>query len=259
MKQEFEHYLFTMEGPLAIVTLNRPDNLNCFSPEAWQEMNRIQDIIEADPGIRVVIINANGPHFSAGIDLKKLAQVDSAYIAANLHWLQRTYNRWQEMSPVILAAIQGVCYGSGFELILACDIRIAAADARFALPEVRFGLSPDMGGSTRLPRLVGPGQAKRLIIACEEIDATEAQNIGLVEIVIPREQLMERTLAMAHRICSQPPWAVRFAKKAINVATEASVQASLLFEQVQSIFCCGTEDQKKAIKDFFTKQKPPRG
>lgn len=141
-------------------------------------------------------------------------------------------------------------------MLTACDIRVASDDARLAIPEVRFGLSPDMGGSQRLPRLVGPGQAKRLILACEEIDAQEAKEIGLVEIVVPREQLYERAEKLAKRIINNPPWAVRFGKKAINASMDSSIAGGLLLEQIQSIFCCGTEDQNEAIRAFFEKRKP---
>jgi enoyl-CoA hydratase len=182
--------------------------------------------------------------------------VNSQFIIKNLSWLQSVYNRWEDFPVPVIAAIHGICYGSGTELILACDIRIAASNARIAIPEVRFGLSPDMGGTTRLPRLVGPGQAKRLILACEEVDAQEARAIGLVDVVVEPGQLMERAIKMANRIAGMPPVAVRMAKKGINLAVESSRMAGLYFEQAQSTYCCGTEDQKEAIKAFFEKRKP---
>lgn len=156
----------------------------------------------------------------------------------------------------VIASVHGLCYGSAMELILGCDIRIASRDARFSIPEVRFGLSPDMGGTVRLTRLVGVGQAKRLIIGCDEITAEEAFQIGLIEILVDREELEEKTMKMARRIANLPPVAVRFAKKGINVADESSVAAGLLFEQAQSTFCCGTEDQNEGIDAFFEKRKP---
>ncbi|NLB88791.1 MAG: enoyl-CoA hydratase/isomerase family protein, partial [Syntrophomonadaceae bacterium] len=203
-----------------------------------------------------VIINANEDHFSAGVDLKFLRTVNSEFIMDNLDWLQRLYGRWQEMPIPVIAAVHGLCYGSATELILGCDIRIAAKDARISIPEVRFGLSPDMGGTVRLTQLVGMGQAKRLILGCEEVGADEAFAIGLVEIVVEREQLMERAMKLAKRIASMPPAAVRFAKRGINLANESSVMAGLLYEQAQSTYCCGTEDQNEAIDSFFEKRKP---
>jgi len=253
---DFEFYSLEIKGSIAYLTFNRPDRLNTMGLAPWKEMVLVQDEIEANRDIRVVIIKADGEHFSAGIDLHDLETVNSHWVADNINWLQRLNNRWQEMNPIVIAAVHGVCYGAAFETILACDIRVASEDARFAIPEVRFGLSPDMGGSQRLPRLVGPGQAKRLILACEEIDAQEAKEIGLIEIVVPRENLYERAEKLAKRIINNPPWAVRFGKKAINASMDSSIAGGLLLEQIQSVFCCGTEDQNEAIRAFFEKRKP---
>lgn len=250
-----QNLLFHRDGAVAILTLNQPDKLNVVNEEFLRQLEDIQNAIDADTSIRVVVINANGEHFSAGIDLKLLQQVSSQFVLDKLVWLQRLYSRWQDMPVPVIAAIQGVCYGSGVELILGCDIRIASEDARLSIPEVAFGLSPDMGGTTRLTQLVGMGQAKRLILGCDVIDSQEALRIGLVEIVVPKEQLNERALKMAHKMAGLPPVAVRFAKKGINLANESSVAAGLLFEQAQSAFCCGTEDQNEAISAFFEKRR----
>lgn len=252
----YEYYDLQINGPMAYVTLNRPDRMNTLGLGPWKEMMRIQDEIEAHRDVRVVMIKAEGDHFCVGINLHDLEEVGSHWVADNINWLQRAYNRWQEMNPVVIAAVHGLCYGAGMEMIASCDIRVAAEDARFAIPEVRFGLSPDMGGSQRLPRLVGPGQAKRLILACEEIDAREAREIGFVEIVVPREQLHERAEKLAKRIINHPPWAVRFGKKAINASMDSSLAGGMLLEQIQSVFCCGTEDQNEAIRSFFEKRPP---
>lgn len=253
---EFKSLLYTKEDSIAIITLNRPEAFNLVGQDFLRELGQVQDEIEKDKSIRAVIINANGDHFSAGVDLKFLRTVNSEFIMDNLDWLQRLYGRWQEMPIPVIAAVHGLCYGSATELILGCDIRIAAKDARISIPEVRFGLSPDMGGTVRLTQLVGMGQAKRLILGCEEVGADEAFAIGLVEIVVEREQLMERAMKLAKRIASMPPAAVRFAKRGINLANESSVMAGLLYEQAQSTYCCGTEDQNEAIDSFFEKRKP---
>ena len=253
---EFEYFTLAMEGSIATVTLSRPDRMNAMGVGPWREIHLVQDEIEANREIRAVIIKADGPHFSVGIDLKDLAGVNSEYVIDNINHLQRTYSRWQEMNAVVIAAVHGLCYGAATEMICACDIRVASEDAKFGMQEVNFGLSPDMGGTQRLPRLVGAGQAKRMILACEEIDAKEAREIGFVEIVVPREELYARAEKLARRIVEKPPWAVRFGKKAINAAQDSSIAGGLLLEQIQSTFCCGTQDQKEAIQSFFEKRKP---
>ncbi len=248
--------LFIKENGIAIITLNRPEGFNLVGQDFLYELEEIQNEIAKDKEIKAVIINANGDHFSAGVDLGYLRTVNSEFIMDNLTWLQKLYGRWQEMPIPVIAAIHGLCYGSATELILGCDIRIAAKDTRISIPEVRFGLSPDMGGTVRLTQLVGMGQAKRLILGCEEVDADEAFAIGLVEIVVEREKLMERAMKLAKRIASMPPAAIKFAKMGINLANESSLSAGLMFEQAQSTYCCGTEDQNEAIDSFFEKRKP---
>jgi enoyl-CoA hydratase len=251
-----QNLLFTQNEGIGVVTLNRPQALNATNMELFAELEECQTRIEKDRSIRAVVINASGEHFTVGVDLHMLKQVDSQFILDSLSWLQRLYSRWQEMPVPVIAAVQGLCYGSGVELILGCDMRVASEDARFAIPEVRFGLSPDMGGTVRLTKLVGIGQAKRLIMGCEEIDAAEALRIGLIEVMVLRCQLMERAMKIAEKMAALPPAAVRFAKKGINLAAESSVMAGLLFEQAQSTFCCGTEDFNEAVNAFLEKRKP---
>ncbi|NPV27495.1 MAG: enoyl-CoA hydratase/isomerase family protein [Firmicutes bacterium] len=253
---EYKNLLVAKEGPIAILTLNRPERFNVFGIEVWKEMEMAAREIEEMDDVRVVVINAAGQHFAAGIDLKELSTVSPEFAQKHLGWLQSVYNKWEDFPLPVIAAIQGKCIGSGTELILACDIRVAARNARISLPEVRFGLSPDMGGTTRLPRLVGPGQAKRLILACDEVDAEEARVIGLVELVVEDDQLMEQTMRLAKRIAAMPPVAVRLAKKGINLAMESSRMAGLYYEQVQATFCNGTVDQKEAINSWFEKRQP---
>lgn len=245
------------QDSVAVLTINRPEAFNTVSVDLLERLYQAQEDIERDSSIRAVLIKANGDNFSAGIDLNLLSQVNSQFVMEKLNWLQKVYGRWQELPVPVIAAVHGICYGSAVELILGCDIRIAADDTRLAIPEVRFGLSPDMGGTTRLTHLVGIGQAKRLIMGCDEIGAEEALRIGLVEKVVKKEELIEKSMKMAVRMATTlPPVAMRFAKFGINLANESSVAAGLLFEQAQSTYCCGTEDQKEAIAAFFEKRKP---
>lgn len=251
-----KHLTFNKDGRIGIITLDNAKGFNLVGTDFLQELEEIQKEILADRELGGIVINANGDNFSAGIDLKFLKDVSSQHIMDNLVWLQNLYSFWQELPIPVIAAINGLCYGSATELILGCDIRIAADNAKFSIPEVRFGLAPDMGGTTRLTHLVGIGQAKRLIMGCEEIDAEEALRIGLVEIMVCKEELNERTMKLAHKMAGFPPAGIRFAKKGINLANESSVEAGLLFEQAQSTFCCGTEDLREAVTAFLEKRKP---
>ncbi|MFZ5646771.1 MAG: enoyl-CoA hydratase/isomerase family protein [Bacillota bacterium] len=248
--------IYEKEGHVAVVTLNRPQSLNCLNEDMWAEMSLVQDEIENDDHIRAVVIKAAGDKFSAGIDISLLGKINSQFILKSLGKMQNLYTRWENMGPPVICAINGICFGAGTELALACDIRIASRDAVFALQEVNFGLSPDLGGSQRLTRTVGPSQAKRIILACEKIASEEAIRIGLVDKLCEPGDLAGEAMSMAERIAGKPPVAVRFAKKAINLAMESSLQAGLLYEQAQSAFCFGTEDMKEAVMSFFEKRKP---
>ena len=249
---EGKYFLFSLEKGVGVLTPNRPP-YNIFEAGFYPELGEVEDVITRTEGIRCMVINANGKCFSAGIDLNYLQGVSSSYVLEKLPWLQRIYGFWQEQNYPVIAAVQGLCTGSGLEFILGADIRIAAEGARFSLPEVQLGLSPDMGGTSRLTRLVGMGQAKRLILAGEEIDAQEALRIGLVEVVVPLEELSERSMKMAMTIARSPAAAVRFAKKGINLTDEGGLYAGRIFEQAQSTYCCGTEDLQNAIAAYKAK------
>ncbi len=241
---------------VVVLSLNRPDKWNAVNIDMLCNLEKIQDRIIGDKSIKGVVINANGKNFSVGMDLETLKEFDYQSILEKIAWLQYLYSRWQEMSIPVIAAVQGYCVGSGVELILGCDIRIAAANARFRLPEVSLGLSPDMGGTTRLTKLIGVGQAKRMIMGCEEVKAEEAYQIGLIELLVKEEELNSRTLSLAGNIAAYPPLAVSWAKKGINLAQDNSTAAALLFEQAQSVACFGSEDLKEAISAFIEKRKP---
>ncbi len=244
------------EGFIGIVTIKDASGLNLFNEAVVIELAAAQDELDKDKSLRAVIVKSGNDHFSAGVDLEFLKTVNSSFIKANIEFLQRTFGRWQQMAMPVIAGVKGLCYGAGMELILGCDMRIAAENARMAMPEVRLGLTADQGGTTRLTKLVGPGPAKRIILACDEIDAAEALRINLVDYVVKPEELDERLMKLAKRISNMPPAAVRFGKKGVYIAAENSTMAGLLFEQAQSTYCFDTEDMKEAIDAFIAKRKP---
>lgn len=253
---EYENVLVRQEGKVAVLTINRPKYFNTMHEQAWRDLMAAADEIEDMEDVRAVVINSAGDNFSAGIDLNLLATASTEFVLRWLQWLQSVYTRWEDFQVPVICAMQGIAYGSAMELALACDLRVAAENAKIAIPEVRFGLSPDMGGTYRLTKLVGPGKAKRLLMTCEEISAQEAYDIGLVEYVVPTDQLMEKAMKIANKIASMPPLAERMCKKGVNLSVECGRTAGLLFEQAQSTFCCGTEDMKEGISAFFEKRKP---
>jgi len=230
--------LLQVEGSIATVSLNRPEVLNAFNSGVWAGLEKAALSIMAQPKINVVILTGAGDRaFSAGMDLKA---VSSGAGLTGGHRRRKGFDRmWAEkqiftmyetLSVPVIAAINGYCLGAGLELILCSDIRLAAEHAIFGLPEVDIRAIPDMGGTQRLPRLVGSGHAKELIYTACRIDAAEALRIGLVDHIYPREQLMAEARRLAEEIASKDPAAVQAAKNAINVATTPGLEEGLRYE-----------------------------
>lgn len=242
---------------IAVVTINRPQKGNAWTNEMYQEMAKIQRQLHEDPEVRVIILTGAGDSFfCAGVDLGILSRLDTNFILRELQFYQEINTRWERHSLPVIAAINGLVVGSGLELALTADIRIAADTAKFSINEVKLGINPDMGGTQRLTRVVGPSQAKRLILTGDIIDAQEAARIGLVDLVVPAGRLPEEARNLAGRIAANPPVAVNLAKKAINLATGTSLEQGLLFEQIASAYCFTTEDQKEAVQAIRTKSVP---
>ena len=242
-------------GAVGVLTLNNPKRLNIVSDVFLEELPTFQDEIEKDASIRGLLINSTGPHFSAGIDLGGLLEVTPAYMAATLPQKQRMYSRFESFGIPVVAAIQGRCIGSACELILGCDLRIAAEDAIFSLPETRFGVAPDMGGTAKLTKLVGAGRAKRILLTCEELSARDALEIGLVEYVVPTEELQDKAMSLMKKMAKFPPAGLQFAKQGINMAVDSSTEAALRFEMAQSVYCLGQKESKEAIAAFLEMMK----
>jgi len=253
---EFKDLEFIKDGHIAYIYINRPQAMNTFTLESWEEMYKVQELIIEDQDIRVVVLAARGKMFSAGIDISILQSGTPQFAVRYIQKLQEYYNRWERMSQPIIVAIHGMCIGGAIENALACDIRVATQGASFCLPEINFGFSPDMGATQRVTRAVGTGQAKRLIMTGDFINADEALRIGLVDFVVPDDELMEFTTKLAKKIAYKPPLAIGVAKKAINIANDASMSVGLQFEQLGSAFLFSTEDFKEGPSAFFEKRKP---
>lgn len=247
---------YTVTDKIGIITFNDAKGYNFFTWDLIDNLGELQRKIASDKSLRAVIIQTGGNNFSAGIHFSDLSKLNSEIVMDNLPNNQKIYSFWQELPVPVIAAVKGLCFGVATELILGCDIRIAAENSEFAIQEVRFGLSPDHGGTTRLTKLVGAGQAKRMIMNCEQINAGEALRIGLVEALVKPEEVNGYALQMAKNMCNFPPGGLRFAKKGINMACDSSIEAGLAFEQAQATYCCGTEDQQEAINAFIEKRTP---
>jgi len=248
---ETKCFKYEVVGTVGVLTLNNPKRLNVVSSIFLEELETVQDVIDKDTSIKALLVNSTGPHFSAGIDLGGLLEVTPEYMAATLPRKQRMYSFFESLGIPVVAAIQGRCIGSACELILGCDLRMAAEDAIFSLPEVRFGVAPDMGGTSKLTKLVGAGRAKRILLTCEEVSARDALDLGLVEYVVPTEELADTSMKLVKKMAKFPPAGLQFAKQGVNMAVDSSTEAALRFELAQSVYCLGTKESKEAIGTFL--------
>lgn len=251
---------YEVRDNVAIVTLNRPDRMNTLGGTMKPDLARaFLDYARSDARVRAVLLTGSGDRaFCAGADIKERA--GNTVVGTDYFFAQRTthdlFRDIEEFEKPVIAAINGVALGGGLELALCCDIRLASAEARFGLPEVRLGVIPAAGGTQRLPRLVGEARAKALILTSELIDADTALRYGIVTTVLPQAELMPAALALAQRIADQPPLAVRYAKRAINRGMQTDLDSGLEFERYAAAMIIDSEDRKEGMRAFVEKRKP---
>ncbi len=248
--------LMEREGRVAILTVNRPDKLNALSQQVRDEMIAHLDAIEHDDGIGVVVITGAGEKaFIAGADIAEF-EGRSPFDQRQAMASPRIFDVMASFPKPVIAMINGFCLGGGCELSLSCDLRVASEKARFGQPEIKLGLIPGGGGTQRLPRQVGLGHAMRLILTGAMIDAAEAKSIGLVELVVPAEELRARTLEIANEIASKSPLTVRVAKEALRASQRMAVEEGLAYERDLFCLCFSTEDKKEGVAAFLGKRAP---
>jgi len=233
-----EEVLLSIDGPIATITINRPDSRNALNAGVWLGLEKAANEIWSREEVLVAILTGAGERaFSAGIDVKAVASGALGQIGSrgrggygSMAKMKGIFTMYEDMPIPVIAAIQGYCLGAGMELTLACDIRLAAEDAVFSLPEVKLGIVPDMGSTQRLPRLVGLGMAKELIYTSRMITAAEALRIGLVNHVYPKDKLREEALKLAQEIAGNPPGVVQGAKRAVNYTMSVPLEAGIRLE-----------------------------
>ena len=235
-----------IEDTIATVLLNRPEAMNALNKDAFLGLQKAAQSIKENPDVRVVIMTGAGEKaFSAGIDLKMVASgrggaaVFSSYRMGydSLYSLKSIFTMYEELAVPVIAAINGYCMGAGLELSLCCDMRLACDSAVFSLPEIQFGVIPDLGSTQRLPRTVGPGIAKELILTGKRIDAAEALRIGLVDHVYSKDQLMDKARKLAQEVAKYNPRLVEGAKRAVNLTMSTPLDAGL---RIETDICLGS-------------------
>jgi enoyl-CoA hydratase len=252
----YNNLLYQKEDGIGIVTINRPKALNAANSEVWSELFQLFEEIEAAPEVRVVILTGSGDRaFMAGADIVEMSSLDAMGGAKFCLSARKALDRIYTLSKPVIAAVNGYALGGGCELAIACDLRIAAENARFGQPEITVGIIPGGGGTQRLPRLIGMARAKELVYTGDMIDAQTALNMGLVNKVVPADKLMEEARAMAKKLLSRSGRILSLAKQAINSGMNMDLPSGLDFEAQCFSLCFETEDQKEGMKAFTEKRK----
>lgn len=253
---DFDNLLLEKDGPIAVLSVNRPKALNALNEDTLKDLDQAIDLVAADDEVKAVIITGTGNAFVAGADIVAM-QTNTAIEGKAFGALgQRVFLKIERLPKPVIAAVNGFALGGGCELAMACDIRIASEKAKFGQPEVGLGIVPGFAGTQRMPRLIGTGLAKELIFTGDMIDANKALQIGLVNRVVPADELLGEAKKLAQKITSKAPLAVRYAKEAINEGMQVDLERGQLIEQNLLALCFSTEDQKEGMKAFIEKRKP---
>lgn len=245
----------TQVGHVGILTMNRPEALNALSNAVFQDLTKALDEVERNEDIYVFIITGAGRAFVAGADISEMTTMNVAQGKALADLGNSVYLRIENMEKPSIAAINGFALGGGCEMALSCDIRIASDKAKFGQPEVGLGIIPGFGGTQRMARIVGTGHALELILTGRTIGAQYAQEIGLVNRVVPHDELMEKALEIAETISRQAQLAVRSSKQAVRRGIQCDMDTAATYEALSFAICFDTEDQKDAMWAFVEKRK----
>jgi len=251
----YEFITAELKGRVAILTLNRPKQMNALAPRLMQELGAALYGFDADDGVGAILITGNDKAFAAGADIAAMKDFDFQH-AYKSNYITRDWEHIRNVRKPVIAAVAGYALGGGCELAMMCDIVIAADTARFGQPEIKIGIIPGAGGTQRLPRAVGKSKAMDLILTGRMMDAAEAERAGLVSRLVAADKLLDEALAAASTICAMSGPSVALAKECVNRAFEASLSDGVWFERriFHSLFA--THDQKEGMDAFLSKRSP---
>jgi 2-(1,2-epoxy-1,2-dihydrophenyl)acetyl-CoA isomerase len=255
-----ENILFEKDDGVGTIALNRPEMLNAFNGALQTEIYDVLTEAAEDGGVRCIVLRGEGRGFSAGADLAELTGKGEGEGLDLGEYLRRTYSRLMtrmtKIEKPIIASLHGPVYGAGLGLALACDLRIAAEGAKFSAAFINIGLMPDAGVSFFLPRVVGLGRAMEMSMLGDAVDAGEAYRIGLVNRVVPDEDLGEETAALADRLAAMPTLALGRTKRSLYASFEGDLASVLETEAEGQAFCGSTTDHAEGVAAFFEKRAP---
>jgi enoyl-CoA hydratase len=242
------------EGLVAVVTLDRPEQLNALSTQLMNELVGALEGLDADPEVRCIVIAGNERAFAAGADVAEMADASAMDMLS-----QRRVAQWDAVRTLrtpLVAAVSGWCLGGGCELAMACDLVVASESAQFGQPETGLGIIPGAGGTQRLTRAIGKAKAMDVILTGRRLDAREAEGAGLVARVVAREAWLDEAKAVARAIAARPPVAQQLAKAAVDRAFDTSLEVGLDYERKQLYLAFASEDAREGLKAFVEKREP---
>jgi enoyl-CoA hydratase len=249
----YEHLTVSIEEPIAVVTLNRPQVLNSLNQALMEELAAALEGFDHDSRVRCAVLWGGSRVFAAGADVREMAGAGTGDMVRGYRFQQ--WERIRRVATPLVAAVSGYALGGGCELAMLCDIIIASETAQFGQPEIRLGVMPGAGGTQRLTRAVGKSRAMEMILTGQPITADEAHRAGLVSRVVPVEICLDEAKALAREIAAQPPIAVRMAKEAVLQAFETPLADGVLFERRCFHLLFGTEDAREGIRAFLDKRR----
>ena len=252
---EYKNLIYKQDKNVGVLTISRPRALNALNNELLYELNLAIEKISKDETVFVLIITGEGKSFVAGADIGEMKEMSPESAGGFAKLGSEVFRKIELLDKPVIAAVNGFALGGGCELAMSCDLRIANEKAKFGQPEVGLGIIPGFSGTQRLSRLVGVGKAKELIFTGDIITADEAKSIGLINRVVPQENLMEECLKIAEKIASNGQIAVRYAKSAINRGVETDLETSMVIEIDLFSLCFAYEDQTEGMAAFLEKRK----
>jgi enoyl-CoA hydratase/carnithine racemase len=252
----YETIQFEVRERVAYVTLNRPEQLNALTFQMRAELSEAFDACAADDGVRVVVLAGSGRAFCAGVDLRDGSFEESPMESVEVRVRGDFRSKLTGMRKPTIAAVQGFALGGGCELALCCDLRVAADDAQFALPEINLGSIPAGSATQRLPRLIGVTRALELLMTGDRLPALEAYRLGLLNKVVPGGELADTASALARRLAAQAPLAIRYLREAVYGGLDQSLDDGIRLEAYLGGLLRTTDDRLEGLAAFKEKRKP---
>ncbi|MEM3617715.1 MAG: enoyl-CoA hydratase-related protein [Candidatus Bathyarchaeia archaeon] len=254
---EFKYIIYEKSEGIATITINRPEALNAFNAEVVSEILQALEDVMADESVRVVVLTGAGEKaFSAGADIKAMKGMNTLKARELSQMGEKLCSALENLEKPVIAAINGYALGGGLEVAMACDLRIASENARMGQTEINIGLIPGWGGTQRLTRLIGATKAKELIFTGKMIDAKTAEQLGLVNMVVPQDKFRETVHQFALELAQKAPVAIKVAKALINKGAEISLDAAIVLEREGFSVVASTEDLQEGVSAFIEKRKP---